>query len=108
MVAHVTFVLTHRGVSALYGDEARVLRTLAPFWDALTRERRRYERLLVGLIRDAQARGEADAELDATLTARALLGMANAPLRWFHPQGRYRPEAIAAQHAALALGSLRP
>ncbi len=108
VVAHVTYVLTQRGVSSLYADESGVVRAVAPWWEALVAERRRHERLLLQLIRRAQAGGEVASDIDATLTARALLGMANAPLRWFHPNGRHRPEAIAEHHAALALASLRP
>ncbi len=105
---HVLFVLGHRAVSSLYADEVRVVRVVPPWWAALTSERGRHERLLLRLIKRAQANREIISDLDATLTARAFLAIANAPLRWFHPSGRYRPETVAKHHADLALRSLRP
>lgn len=107
MAEHVRFVLSHRGVSSLYADELRVVRAVAPWWEALAGERRRHERLLLELIERAQARGEAAPEIDPVLTTRALLAMANAPLRWFASGGPHRPETIARHHADLALRSLR-
>jgi hypothetical protein len=102
------FVLSHSAVSSLYADELRVVRAVPPWWAALSSERGRHERLLLRLIKGAQANGETASDVDATLTARAFLAIANAPLRWFHPNGRYRPETVAQHHADLALRSLRP
>lgn len=105
---HVHFVLTHRAVSSLYADEARVVRSVQPWWEALVSERRKHEHFLLGLIEDAQASGAAAPDSDPTLTTRALLAIANSPLRWFHSDGPDQPDAIAAHHAELARRSLRP
>jgi AcrR family transcriptional regulator len=105
---HVGFVLAHRDASSLYADEVRVVRSVEPWWDELVDERRRHEHSLKRLITDAIAAGLAASELDATLSARALLGMANAPVRWYHGDGRHHPERIAEQIAELARRSLRP
>lgn len=105
---HVGFVLAHRGVSSLYADEVDVVRSVAPWWEELVAERRRHERLLRRLIRDAIAVGAAAGDLDPTLTARTLLGMANAPLRWTREGSRTPPGRVAEHIAQLAWRSLRP
>lgn len=105
---HVHFVLTHNAVSALFGAQVGVVRAVDSWWTTLSAARRAHEELLVSTIRAAQASGEATDALDASLTARALLAMANATLQWYRPGGRQSPDEIAAHHALLAVSSLRP
>ncbi|KDA06905.1 hypothetical protein DC31_06755 [Microbacterium sp. CH12i] len=104
---HVSFVLTHNAVSALYLLELEVVRTVDAWWEVLAAERRSYEGALVRLIESAHAHGGVVVD-DAALTARALLSMANATIRWFRSDGPYRREEVAAHHAALAVRALSP
>jgi AcrR family transcriptional regulator len=105
---HVQFVLTHNAVSALFGQEAGVVRAVDSWWNTLSAARRVHEDLLVAIIRRAQASGQANDHLDASLTARALLAMANSTLQWYRHEGRYGPDDVAAHHAELAVSALRP
>ncbi len=104
---HVRFVLTHNAVSALYSQELDVVRMVDAWWEAISAERRRHEAALVRLITLARPSDESVVG-DETLSAHALLSMANATIRWFHADGRYRPEDVAAHHAALAVRALNP
>lgn len=103
---HVSFVLLHNAVSALYLQELDVVRTVDEWWEALSAERRRYEAALVGLIEAVRVHDDDSIVDDAALTARALLSMANATIRWFRPDGPYRREDVAAHHAELAVRAL--
>ena len=108
LTRHLNFVLAHNAASALFGQEAGVVRAVDSWWNTLSAARRSHEELLVSIIRSAQASGEANAHLDAALTARALLAMANSTLQWYRPDGRYSAEEVATHHAELALLALRP
>ena len=104
---HVRFVLTHNAVSALYSQELDVVRMVDAWWKAISAERRQHEAALVRLITLARPPDGSVLD-DETLSARALLSMANATIRWFHADGRYRPDDVAAHHAALAVRAIQP
>lgn len=106
---HVVFVLDHHAVSALYSAEIEVVRTVDAWWAAIAEERREHEAALVTLIEAAESSDRSSpgaTPRDAALSARALLAMANGPIRWYHADGRYRTKDVAAHHAALAVRAL--
>lgn len=107
---HVLFVLRHHAVSALYSAEIEVVRAVNAWWAAIADERRRHEAALVALIDSARppdALAQHAPDADSGLSARALLAMANGPIRWYHADGAYRPEDVARHHAGLAVRALR-
>lgn len=50
------------------------------------------------VIREGQRRGELEADVDPTVAAFALIGLANWTARWFDPDGRLSIEEVAAAH----------
>jgi AcrR family transcriptional regulator len=103
---HVDYVLRHAEISGLYTQEVGVVRAVEDWWSILGAARRRHEEFLIGLIVRGQDTGEATPD-DPTLTARALLSMANAPARWLGPSTSHDREEIAAHHARLAVRAVR-
>lgn len=100
LVLHTTAALTDRDSIACFTEEGRYL---APeFMSAHVAKRDRYERLFRGILEEGVACGEFLPQ-DPRLTAMALLGMCNAAVHWYRPEGGYSPEAIATQFADLAV-----
>src|SRR5262245_19256116 len=58
---------------------------------------RDYERLWGEIVRAGMKAGEFRADLDATVVVYGLLGMLNWLYKWYDPNGRLGPRAIAAQ-----------
>lgn len=54
--------------------------------DAIAR-RRAFDRTVSALVREAQAAGEFDPSLDASLVVRLVFGMCNSLVEWYRPEG---------------------
>jgi len=98
---HVTFVLRHPNLSALYVQEQRPLTESDEWRRSLNALRRRHEEALLAILDDAVAAGQASTD-DAILTVRGILSMANATHRWYLSSPRRSKSAIARHHGALA------
>jgi TetR/AcrR family transcriptional regulator, cholesterol catabolism regulator len=70
---------------------------------------RRYEKIVLGLIVEAQEAGVVRGDLSANLIALALFGMVNWLHRWYRPNSRYSPEEIERTFATiLTSGAFAP
>lgn len=100
VVLHTTATLMDRDYVACFIEEGRYL---APEYMAAHLARRdRYERFFRQILEDGVASGEFLPH-DAAITAMALLGMCNATVRWYRPEGDRGPDEIALQFADLAV-----
>jgi AcrR family transcriptional regulator len=68
--------------------------------------RDRYEAVWRGVVAEGMRTGDFAVE-DASLTTKALLGLAGQVSQWYSPGGRLPLEAVCALHADLALGMVR-
>ena len=57
--------------------------------------RRRFDREVTALVRQAIAAGQIHADIDAGLLTRLVFGMGNSITQWYRHEGRLRPEQIA-------------
>jgi AcrR family transcriptional regulator len=71
----------------------------------LLRKRKRYERILVGLVQSGQQSGELRAG-DARLAALAILGALNWSVKWFSPGGGESAATVGGRFADLFLEGL--
>ena len=62
--------------------------------DAMVR-RRAFDELVTAIVRNAQAAGEFDRALDASLAVRLMFGMVNSIVEWYKPDGPLPIERIA-------------
>lgn len=89
-VAHVEGHLDHMVV---FQQERRVIEAEEQ-WRRVRRSRKRFERLLDGVLARCEAAGLLGT-VDRSLTLRALLGMVNHTAQWYRPGGRLDTSAIA-------------
>lgn len=102
--AYTTILAEHRDLAAVLLLEFRFLDP-----DLRARHIRRrdeFERLWREVVKEGQQTGAFQVE-DVALAVRAILGMVNWLVMWYHPQGPLSAEAIARQFAQLALEGLR-
>ena len=100
LVLHTTAALIDRDYVACFVEEGRYL---APeFMATHLAKRDRYERFFREILEDGIACGEFLPE-DPCLWAMALLGMCNAAVRWYRPEGDRSADVIAAHFADLAV-----
>jgi AcrR family transcriptional regulator len=57
--------------------------------------RRRFDREVAALVRQAAAAGQIDSGVDAGLLTRLIFGMGNSITQWYRHEGNLRPEQIA-------------
>ncbi|MGI8697489.1 MAG: TetR family transcriptional regulator, partial [Mycobacteriales bacterium] len=69
--------------------------------------RRRIDRLVADLVREAVGDGHLRPDLDPEVTARLLFGMVNSLTEWLKPGSRYGAETLADVVAATAFDGLR-
>ncbi|MEV4420340.1 TetR/AcrR family transcriptional regulator [Patulibacter sp. NPDC049589] len=86
-------VESHRDHVAVFEQERRTLER-EPAWDAIRRDRRAFEELLVGILQQGVRDGEL-AIADPQLAALGLLGMVNHTALWFVPGGRLDADQVA-------------
>ena len=67
---------------------------------------RSYERQWARLVSEGIEAGAFRADLDVTVSVKAVLGMLNATLAWFEPDGRLSLDELADLYVALAAGAL--
>lgn len=70
------------------------LQPTGPTSRQVIRRRRKYENRFAALVRAAQQAGEVRSDIDALLLARLALGMINALVVWFEPEGEYLVETV--------------
>ena len=75
------------------------------FRSALAR-RRRIDRRLAGLVREAVEEGALRGDLDPDLVSRLMFGMVNSLVEWYRDDGPISTEQLAATLAALAFDGL--
>lgn len=69
--------------------------------EALER-RRQFDRIVTGIIAQAQREGDVRADVDARLAARLIFGMSNSVVEWYRGGSALSGEAVAKAIAALA------
>lgn len=57
--------------------------------------RRAFDAAVAGIVREAQAAGEFNAEVDAALVVRLIFGMSNSIVEWYRPGGRVSSAELA-------------
>lgn len=103
MISYLQAMLEHRELASVLLLEHR---SLDPELHARHVPRRdRFERLWRDLIQEGLDQG-LFCNVDADLSARALLGVMNWTITWFHPEGRLNSDDIANQFASLFLNGL--
>lgn len=103
---HIEFVRDNRDSAGLFRAESHVIRAEDMWWKALSAVRHEYSGRLTQLITRAQESGEVTSELDAALTARSLLSMANATRGW-PDADEASGSAVIEHHAKLIKRALR-
>lgn len=100
LVLHTTAALIDMNYVACFIEEGRYL---APqYMEAHLSKRDRYELYFRQILEDGVASGEFVPQ-DSRVAAMALLGMCNAAVKWYRPEGDRSPEEIAQQFADLAV-----
>jgi AcrR family transcriptional regulator len=72
----------------------------------IVRERDRYDRILRELIAEGQEQGIVCADVDAKLSALAVMGMINTIYQWYRPGGRQKAQSIGAFYADFVIRAL--
>jgi TetR/AcrR family transcriptional regulator, cholesterol catabolism regulator len=72
-------------------------------WREVRESRKRFERLIEGVLDDVHEES-GGAGVDRRLLLAALLGMVNHTAQWYRPRGRLRPREIADGYVTLILG----
>lgn len=97
----VAHVVDHRHHVLVFQQERHVIES-GEQWRGVRASRKRFERLVGGLL------DELDHRLpDTRLALAALLGMVNHTAQWFRPRGRLAAESIADGYTDLLLGASR-
>jgi hypothetical protein len=69
--------------------------------------RRRFDRLVVKIVEEAQATGELRADIEAGLVTRLLFGMLNSITEWYRPGGGLSADDIVAAATRIAFDGLK-
>ncbi len=72
-----------------------------PFAREITLRQKVYERYFEQIIQEGKAAGAFSMDVDAKIATFGLLGMCNWLSHWYHPDGQYTPQTIAAMFAAM-------
>jgi TetR/AcrR family transcriptional regulator, cholesterol catabolism regulator len=97
----VAHVIEHRDHMLVFQQERHVI-DHGEQWERIRERRKRFERLVARLLRDAHDRGLLRAE-DSRLALSALLGMVNYTAQWHRPRGRLTACEIADGYLDLIL-----
>jgi AcrR family transcriptional regulator len=100
--AWMRHVERHHDHMLVFQQERRVLEA-DPRWQDVRRKRKRFERIVDGLLREVEDEGDARFA-DRATALRGLLGMVNYAPQWFQPRGRLSAEQIADRWCDLLLG----
>ncbi|MGH2938319.1 MAG: TetR/AcrR family transcriptional regulator [Solirubrobacterales bacterium] len=88
----VAHVIDHQDHMLVFQQERHLIDHGAQ-WRGVRESRKRFERLVEGVLRQVGRGG--DEEADQRLLLAALLGMVNHTAQWYRPRGRLGPEQIA-------------
>lgn len=97
----VAHVIEHRDHMLVFQQERHAIDHGAQ-WREVRASRKRFERLLEGVVERAGAEGRT-AAVDPRLLVVALLGMVNHTAQWHRPRGRLSPKQIADGYLDLVL-----
>lgn len=101
---HVGVIVDNLDVARTYLNEARVLdethRT------RVIEARDHYEAVFRQVLGDGQAAGSFRPDIDPRVEAILILSVLNAIERWYHPEGRLGPDALADRIFQFALGGV--
>lgn len=86
-------VATHRHHMLAFQQERQVIES-QPQWRRVRTQRKAFERILDGILADAEREGSMTFG-DRGLVLLAVLGMVNGTAQWLRPRGRLSPEEIA-------------
>lgn len=92
--------IENRREVALYFSEAKSLPEVEA--SEIASSKSRFHRMLRGILEEGKRDGQFAFE-DSSIAASALGGMASWTFFWFQPEGRWEPDLVARQVAALAL-----
>jgi AcrR family transcriptional regulator len=98
----MSHVERHRDHMLVFAQERRVLEA-DERWQQVRRKRKRFERILDGLLRAAESEDSLVLP-DRQVALLGLLGMVNYAPQWFRPNGRLSAEQIADRWCELLLG----
>jgi AcrR family transcriptional regulator len=98
----VEHVIAHRDHMLVFQQERHVIER-GEQWRGVRESRKRFERLLDGVLHEAREAGLTRFD-DARLLLAALLGMVNHTAQWYRPRGRLSAREIADGYASLVLG----
>jgi TetR/AcrR family transcriptional regulator, cholesterol catabolism regulator len=98
----VGHVIAHRDHMLVFQQERHVIER-GEQWRGVRESRKRFERLLDGVLHEAREAGLTRFD-DARLLLAALLGMVNHTAQWYRPRGRLSAREIADGYASLVLG----
>ena len=101
----------HRSVEVLLEHQPAVTLLLRVHGNSATEvaaldRRRRIDRALAGLVREAADEGALRADLDPDVVSRLLFGMVNSLVEWYRPSGPVDGDTLADAVAALAFEGL--
>ncbi|GAA3925500.1 TetR/AcrR family transcriptional regulator [Microbacterium soli] len=68
--------------------------------------RRRFDRTVTALMREAQSEGLVRSDLDAGVATRLIFGMINSVVEWYRPDGPVDPDLLREEILRVALGGL--
>ncbi|MCL6522619.1 MAG: TetR/AcrR family transcriptional regulator [Firmicutes bacterium] len=104
LVAHVEFVIRNRAIVTVFFQEKGSLP--AEQYRRIADQKRRYDALVQAVVERGQRAGLLR-PLDPKLTVYAIMGMANWPYQWFHPEGPASARELGELCAELVLSGLR-
>jgi AcrR family transcriptional regulator len=98
----VAHVIEHRDHMLVFQQERHVI-DHGEQWRNVRESRKRFERLVDGVLQEAHDQGLTRIE-DSRLALSALLGMVNHTAQWYRPRGRLTATGIADGYVDLILG----
>jgi AcrR family transcriptional regulator len=98
----VAHAIEHRDHMLVFQQERHVI-DHGDQWREVRRTRKAFEKVVEGVLEEAQAEGSVTG--DRRLLLAALLGMVNHTVQWYRPGGRLKPQQIADGYADLLLGT---
>lgn len=69
--------------------------------------RRKFDRYVAGLVKQAQDDGDFRADVDATVTAHLLFGTVNSIVDWYRPTSNHSPDTVVDAVCAMAFDGMR-
>jgi AcrR family transcriptional regulator len=70
-------------------------------------QRRAYDKIVAGVVREAIDQGEVRADFEADTTTRLIFGMTNSIREWYRPELRTKPAQLAERVCSMLLDGIR-